>query len=88
MLSRQYERNEENKEYDICVWDILFCKKDEDGNEMLNEDGSIKLFQLKRDCDVSFIAEGTTDDELEEATNSLDDVIGILNDLKGVMPND
>ena len=69
MLSRQYERNEENKEYDICVWDILFYKKDEDGNEMLNEDGSIKLFQLKREHEVSWIAEGTTDDELEEMPN-------------------
>jgi len=58
--------NEENKEYDICVWDILFYKKDEDGNEMLNEDGSVKLFQLKREHDVSFIAESTTDDDLEE----------------------
>ena len=66
MLSRQYERNEENKEYDISVWDILFYKKDEDGNEMLNEDGSVKLFQLKREHDVSFIAESTTDDDLEE----------------------
>ena len=54
------------KVYDICVWDIQFYKKDDDGNELLNDDGSVKLFQLKRDHDVSFIAEGTTDDDLEQ----------------------
>ena len=52
--------------YDICVWDIQFCKKDNDGNELLNSDGSVRLFQLKREHDVSFIAESTTDEDLEE----------------------
>ena len=59
-----------NNEYlDICVWDIQFCKKDEEGNELLNEDGSVKLFNLKREHDVSFIAEGTDHEDLEEVTN-------------------
>ena len=52
--------------YDICVWDIQFCKKDDGGNELLNSDGSVKLFQLKKEHDVSFIAESTTDEDLEE----------------------
>ena len=52
--------------YDICVWDIQFYKKDDEGNELLNSDGSVKLFQLKTEHDVSFIAESTTDEDLEE----------------------
>ena len=55
---------------DICVWDIQFCKKDEDGNELLNDDGSVKLFQLKREHDVSFIAEGTDNEDLEEVNDN------------------
>ena len=52
--------------YNIGVWDIQFYKTDNDGNELLNSDGSVKLFQLKREHDVSFIAESTTDEDLEE----------------------
>tara|TARA_Y100000114_G_scaffold32217_1_gene27728 strand:- start:90 stop:272 length:183 start_codon:yes stop_codon:yes gene_type:complete len=52
--------------YNIGVWDIQFYKTDDDGNELLNSDGSVKLFQLKREHDVSFIAESTTDEDLEE----------------------
>tara|TARA_B100001939_G_C16713460_1_gene518071 strand:- start:315 stop:539 length:225 start_codon:yes stop_codon:yes gene_type:complete len=55
--------------YNICVWDIQFCKTDDDGNELLNPDGSVKLFRHKYDHDVSFIAEGTTEAELEEIKN-------------------
>ena len=53
------------KEYDIAVWDIQFYKVDEEGNELQNSDGTVKLFQLKRDVDCSFIAEVTSEDELE-----------------------
>jgi len=53
-------------EFDICVWNIQFCKKDEDGNELLNDDGTIKLFELNADHDVSFIAEGTDHEDLVE----------------------
>ena len=60
-------------EYDICVWDIQFCKKDDDGNELLNDNGSVKLFQLKQEHDVSFIAEGTCDDDLEEIQETEDE---------------
>ena len=52
--------------YNIGVWDIQFYKTDDDGNELLNSDGSVKLFQLKREHDVSFIAENTTDEDLKE----------------------
>jgi len=55
---------------DIAVWDIQFYKVDEDGNELQNPDGTVKLFQLKRDVDCSFIAEVTSEDELEEIKES------------------
>jgi hypothetical protein len=48
------------------VWNIQFCKKDEDGNELLNDDGTIKLFELKADHDVSFLADGTDHEDLVE----------------------
>ena len=57
------------KQYDIALWDIQFYKVDEDGNELQNPDGTVKLFQLKRDVDCSFIAEVTSEDELEEINN-------------------
>ena len=50
----------------IAVWDIHFYKVDEDGNELLNDDGSIKLFTQTRDIDLSWIAESVSENELEE----------------------
>jgi len=55
-----------SKEYSIAVWDIQFYKVDEDGNELLNEDGSTKLFTEGGNMDLSYIAEHVTDDELWE----------------------
>ena len=65
--------------YNIGVWDIQFYKTDDDGNELLNSDGSIKLFQLKREHDVSFIAESTTDEDLKEIKEEGWDLDIILN---------
>jgi hypothetical protein len=36
------------KKYRPQLWDIQFYKVDEDGNELLNADGSVKLFTDKR----------------------------------------
>tara|TARA_R110000796_G_scaffold90498_1_gene194361 strand:- start:2227 stop:2403 length:177 start_codon:yes stop_codon:yes gene_type:complete len=55
-----------NKKYSIAVWDVQFYKVDEDGNELLNEDGSVKLFTEGGNGDLSYIAEHVTDDELLE----------------------
>ena len=52
--------------YDICVWDIQFCKKDDDGNELLNSDGSVKLFRVAVDIDLSDISEYLEHEDLEE----------------------
>tara|TARA_R100001440_G_scaffold37643_1_gene57077 strand:- start:140 stop:325 length:186 start_codon:yes stop_codon:yes gene_type:complete len=58
-----------SRDLDIGVWDIQFYKVDEDGNELLNDDGTVKLFQLKGEHDVSFIAEGTEHEDLEEVND-------------------
>ena len=60
-----------SEEYDISVWNIQFCKIDEDGNELKNKDGSVKLFELKREHDCSFIAEGTRHEDLTEKTDGI-----------------
>jgi|TARA_R110001632_G_scaffold1762_2_gene7874 hypothetical protein len=58
-----------NKQYDIAIWDIRFYKIDEEGNELQNLDGTVKLFELKQDADCSFIAEVTSEDDIEEINN-------------------
>jgi len=55
-----------SKKYSTAVWDIQFCKVDEDGNELLNEDGSVKLFTDGGNIDLSYVCELATDDELWE----------------------
>tara|TARA_R110002049_G_scaffold103921_1_gene250270 strand:- start:58 stop:237 length:180 start_codon:yes stop_codon:yes gene_type:complete len=55
-----------NKKYSVEVWDIQFYKIDENGDELLNDDGSIKLFTGNHNMDCSYLAEGVDDDDLEE----------------------
>ena len=49
----------------ICVWDIQFYKVDEDGNEVRNEDGTVKLFTAPK-LDYAYLFEYVEDDDLEE----------------------
>ena len=62
---------------DIAVWDIQFYKIDEEGEEIRNPDGTVKIFGLKdsigRDFDFSYIAESFEEDELEEIEESDND---------------
>ena len=51
--------------YDIAVWNCTFCLYDEEGNEVLNEDGSVKIFDAP-DLDWSHIAEYVELEDLEE----------------------
>jgi hypothetical protein len=55
-----------NKQYSTEVWDIQFYKVDEDGNELLNADGSVKLFTSTRYMDFSWVSDSVTANELEE----------------------
>jgi len=56
------------KNYSIGVWDIQFFKYDDDGNELLNADGSVKLFDAPK-LDMSHFAEYVDDDDLVEVTS-------------------
>ena len=53
-----------DKKYSIAVWDIQFYKVDEDGNELLNEDGSVKLFTPNRDIDVSWVSDSVYEEDV------------------------
>ena len=55
-----------SKKYSIAVWDIQFYKVDEDGNELLNDDGSVKLFSENSNFDYSYLVDSINDDELKE----------------------
>ena len=72
--------------YEIQVHDIQFTMIDEDGNELLNKDGSPKLFTLNHKCDASWIADSMQADWLEEwdyniVENDQKNTLQILNDL-------
>jgi hypothetical protein len=53
------------KKYDVYIWEVSFFMMDEDGNELLNEDGSVKLF-LADDIDYSSWADGVNPNDLKE----------------------
>jgi len=55
-----------NKKYSIAVWNVQFYKIDEDGNELLNDDGSVKLFFENSNFSYSYLADSINDNELEE----------------------
>jgi hypothetical protein len=55
-----------NKKYSIAVWNVQFCKIDEDGNELLNDDGSVKLFFDDSNFDYSYLADSINDNVLME----------------------
>ena len=55
-----------NKKYSIAVWNVQFYKIDEDGNELLNDDGSVKLFFENSNFDYSYLADSINDNELKE----------------------
>ena len=47
-----------SKEFkNIQLYDILFYLTDDDGNELLNDDYTAKLFRPKNDNDFSYIVE-------------------------------
>ena len=54
-------------EYTIAVWDVTFYKVDEEGEPLLNEDGSVKLFQDKK-CrlDIDWISDSVDEHLLQE----------------------
>ena len=55
-----------NKKYSVEVWDIQFYKVDENGDELLNDDGSVKLFTPTRDIDVSWVSDSVYEEDVAE----------------------
>ena len=58
----------QNKPIGVNVLDIKFYKYDEDGNDILNEDGTTKEFQLKhmRFKPLEYLCEDLNVDNVEE----------------------
>ena len=58
----------QNKPVGVNVLDIKFYKYDEDGNDILNEDGTTKEFQLKhmRFKPLEYLCEDLNVDNVEE----------------------
>lgn len=52
--------------YSVEVWDIQFYKIDEHGNELRNNDGSVKMFTESRDIDLSWVADSIYEDDVKE----------------------
>jgi hypothetical protein len=60
-------KNKVNKnEYEICVWECLFYKVDEDGNELKDDKGNVILFEAPK-LDYSANSEFVTEDDLIES---------------------
>jgi len=55
-----------SKKYSTEVWDIQFYKVNEDGDELRNDDGSVKLFTPTRDIDLSWISDSVYEKDVEE----------------------
>ena len=49
----------------INLWDITFCKLDDDGNYLKNEDGTVKLFRVQ-DKDFPHLVEHVELEDLKE----------------------
>jgi hypothetical protein len=52
----------------VGVWDCTFYVRDDDGNEILNDDGTIKMFDAPN-LDWSLVAELVEFDDLKEVSN-------------------
>jgi len=69
-LDDVYTGEEELEKMNVCVWDVRFYMNDDDGNELLNDDGSVKLFtapDLNLDVIVQHAEYGfVSPDDLEE----------------------
>ncbi len=48
----------------IAVWDLLFYRCDDDGNELKDENGKVITYRAETNCE--YLAEGLDIDDLEE----------------------
>ena len=57
-----------NNSLNVGVWECTFYVRDDDGNEILNDDGTIKMFNAPN-IDWSYITEFVELHDLEEVKN-------------------
>jgi hypothetical protein len=60
-----------SKEYTIGVWDCTFYLTDNDGNEVLDENGFVQIYDAP-DLDYSYIAEHPEIDDLVKVKEEKD----------------
>jgi hypothetical protein len=68
MSIKRIKRFPYTNDVSVGVWDCTFYLTDDDGNEILNDDGTIKMFNAP-DLDWSHVAEFIELDDLEEVSN-------------------
>jgi hypothetical protein len=56
------------KNYTVGIWDITYYLVDEDGNPLLNEDGSVKEFYSNK-VETGYFADSIDPDDLKEIDN-------------------
>ena len=56
------------KNYTVGVFDITYYLVDEDGNQLLNDDGSVKEFYSNK-IETGYWAENIDPDDLQEIDN-------------------
>ena len=59
----------DDKKYTIAVWDLIFFRVDEDGNEEVDADGNIKLYDAEW-YDCSHLADGIDVEDLTEVKHT------------------
>jgi len=57
-----------SKQYDIAIWTIRFCKVNENGNELLDKNGTVRLFEAPN-LDFSYILKYANHSDLVEIYN-------------------
>lgn len=57
-----------NKNYTVGVWDCTFYLTDDDGNEVLDQNGLVQIYDAP-DLDYSYIAEYPELNQLKEVKN-------------------
>ena len=77
-----------SKYMDHGIYDITFCKYDEDGNQEKNADGRIKLYTSKPEVDVSYVSDWFDIEDLTDYheeignTNIINDVLCDMYDIQ------
>ena len=56
----------EEKKMNVCVWDVRFYMNDDDGNELIDKDGNVRVFTAPALDFVTYAYDMVEYDDLEE----------------------